>query len=589
MPDPTSPPWVGSWPEPPPETRATLFWTGASARTSTLYSGIRRSRPGWASSIPRHISSTTLSGTLITFFIFFLSRKVSGQRRLDGLLCPVLGPVEGFLPAPIEPLALLLAHLRLVAAPEPPPVLKLLAVLPEAGREPCQVRGAKGGGLQRLRHLHGDAEDVGLKLHHPPVCGRPAVSLERRDLEPRVVSHRLDRIAGLVAHALQRRPCQVRPRGAACEPDQGAPGVRVPVRRPEAHQRRDEVHVVVRVEAPGELLGLGGALDNAKAVPEPLHRRPGYEDGALKRVLDRLVAEAPGDGGQEVVLALYGLGTGVHEGKGTGAVGVLGEPLLEGDLAKEGRLLVSSHAGDGHLRAEDVCVSVPVDVGARLDLRQHLSRPAAKHLEEVVVPPEVEDVVHHGARGVLVVGDVLPPAGQLVDQPGIYGAEGELAVLRPLLQAVYVLQQPLDLRAGEVRVYNETALVRNHLVVALLRKRSTDRRAPPVLPNHGVVDRLTSLPIPHDHCLALVGDPDRRYILRRYPGVLQRLPHNIHGDVPDLTRVVLDPARLRVMLRELLLGLPYRGAVMIEDYGPARRGPLIYSQNVVPCHTFPFP
>src|SRR3712207_2134311 len=97
-----------------------------------------RTSSGWASPIPRSISSTTLSGALMSFFIFFLSTP-SGQRRLDGFLGPVLGPGQSLLPAPVEPLSLLLTHLRLVAAPEPPPILELLPVVPEANREPGEI------------------------------------------------------------------------------------------------------------------------------------------------------------------------------------------------------------------------------------------------------------------------------------------------------------------------------------------------------------------------------------------------------------------------------------------------------------------
>src|SRR5215218_5686959 len=38
------------------------------------------------------------------------------------------------------------------------------------------------------------------------------------------------------------------------------------------------------------------------------------------------------------------------------------------------------------------------------------------------------------------------------------------------------------------------------------------------------------------------------------------------------------------MLGELPLGLPHRGAVVVEDYRPARRGPLVYRQYIISCH-----
>src|SRR5215210_2216525 len=161
----------------------------------------------------------------------------------------------------------------------------------------------------------------------------------------------------------------MRPGAATREPDYGAPGIRIPVRRSEPHECRDEVDIVVGVEALGEILGLGGALYDSQAVPEPLNRRPGYEDGAFQRVLDRLVAQAPGDGSQELVLALYGFGAGVHEGEGARTVSVLGESLLKGDLAEKGGLLVSGDPSDRDLSPEDLCVCVPVNVRTRLDLR----------------------------------------------------------------------------------------------------------------------------------------------------------------------------------------------------------------------------
>src|SRR5215203_5279413 len=531
------------------------------------------------------MSSTTPSGALMTFFIY----SSLSQRRLDRFLGPVLGPSKGLLPARVEPFSLLLVHLRLVAAPEPPAVLELLAILPEPGRQPREVRRAQSRGLEGLRNLDRDAEDVGLELHHPPVCRGATVGSEGGDGRPRVRLHRLDHVAGLVAHTLERRPCQVRPCAAARQADDGAPGVRVPVRRPEAHERRDEVHVVVGVEARGELLRLLGVLYDAEAVTEPLHRRAGYEDGPLERVLGRLVAEAPGNGSEQLALALYGFGASVHESEGARAVCVLRQALLEGHLAEEGGLLVACDARDRDLGAEDLGVGVPIDKGARLDLRQHLARHTSEHLEQLVVPLEVEDVVHEGTRGVRVVGDVLAAASQLVDEPGVHGAQSHLTVLGPLLEPLHVVQEPGDLRTGEVGVDDEACLVGDHLVVALLTKLAAEGRASPVLPDDGVVDRLAGLPIPNDDGLALVGDPDRRYVLRRRPGVIERLPHDRQGDLPDLVGVVLDPAGPGIMLRELLLGLSHRRAVVVENYGSARRGPLIYRQYVVPCHAFPFP
>src|SRR5215207_2693925 len=47
---------------------------------------------------------------------------------------------------------------------------------------------------------------------------------------------------------------------------------------------------------------------------------------------------------------------------------------------------------------------------------------------------------------------------------------------------------------------------------------------------------------------------------------------------------MLDPSRSRIVLGELPLGLPHRGGIVVEDYRPARRGPLVYRQYIISCH-----
>ena len=64
----------------------------------------------------------------------------------------------------------------------------------------------------------------------------------------------------------------------------------------------------------------------------------------------------------------------------------------------------------------------------------------------------VVDVEQHRAAGVGVVGDVDLAAGQPPDQEGVDGAEEQLAALRPVAGALDVVEQPFDLRAGEVGV-----------------------------------------------------------------------------------------------------------------------------------------
>src|SRR3954454_802272 len=69
MPSPTKPPWSGSWPEPPPDTRATLPSRGAPARSTICASRSTRRMSPCAAARPASDSLTTRSGSLRNFLM----------------------------------------------------------------------------------------------------------------------------------------------------------------------------------------------------------------------------------------------------------------------------------------------------------------------------------------------------------------------------------------------------------------------------------------------------------------------------------------------------------------------------------------
>jgi hypothetical protein len=69
-----------------------------------------------------------------------------------------------------------------------------------------------------------------------------------------------------------------------------------------------------------------------------------------------------------------------------------------------------------------------------------------------------------------------------------------------------------------------------------------------------VVDRLAAGAIPHQRGLALVGDADRGEIPRGKPGPGDCLAAGRHHRAPQILRIMLDPAGLREVLQNLLLG-----------------------------------
>ena len=88
---------------------------------------------------------------------------------------------------------------------------------------------------------------------------------------------------------------------------------------------------------------------------------------------------------------------------------------------------------------------------------------------------------------------------------------------------VDVLQDPLDLAAGEVGGRRQPGLAPDHVAAAVAVQRGGDPVGAGVLPDDRVVERPAGLAVPHHGRLALVGDARARPGRRRCrPGVVQR-------------------------------------------------------------------
>ncbi len=68
------------------------------------------------------------------------------------------------------------------------------------------------------------------------------------------------------------------------------------------------------------------------------------------------------------------------------------------------------------------------------------------------------NVIEHGTAGIGDVGDVHLPLSQLPYQPGIHSAEGDLPLLRLLPKAIDMIQEPLELGSGKVRINAQSGL-----------------------------------------------------------------------------------------------------------------------------------
>ncbi|MNE61908.1 hypothetical protein D3C80_1571550 [compost metagenome] len=178
------------------------------------------------------------------------------------------------------------------------------------------------------------------------------------------------------------------------------------------------------------------------------------------------------------------------------------------------------------------------------------------------------DVEHQRARGVGVVGDVNLATRKLPDQPGVDGAEQQFATLGAFTGAVDIVEDPLQLGAGEIRVGDQAGGFTNVAFMAVTLELSTDLGAAAALPDNGVVHRTPGFLVPHHRGFALVGNAQRGDLGVADTRLGQGLDHGCALCGENLHRVMLDPARLRVMLCELALGGTYNIGVTVENDRP---------------------
>ncbi len=362
--------------------------------------------------------------------------------------------------------------------------------------------------------------------------------------------------------------------------EQCAAGTRVPVGRAKAGKRRHQIDAVAVRHLGGEVLRIQRFVEHLQFVTQPLHGGAAIEDGAFQRVI-HFATRAAGDGGEQAMFGLHRLGPGVHQQEAAGAVGVLRLPGLDAHLAEQRGLLIPGDAGDGNAGAlARADVGVPVDLRGGTHFRQHLARDIQR-FEHHRIPVQLVNVEQHGARGVGVVGDVGLALGHLPDQPAVDGAEQQFAAAGTLTAALDVVENPLDLGAGEIGVDHQAGGLADVIVHAVALELVADRRALAALPDDGVVDRPAADLVPDDGGLTLVGDADRRHLLVADAGLGQGFDEHAALGRPDFHRIVLDPARLRIDLRELALGDGHHVGVAVQHDGAGAGGALVEGYDVL--------
>ena len=132
---------------------------------------------------------------------------------------------------------------------------------------------------------------------------------------------------------------------------------------------------------------------------------------------------------------------------------------------------------------------------------------------------------------------------------------------------VPVAEQPGGLGGAEVRIEHQARRGAHEGQVPRLDELGAERRGAAVLPDDGVVERPPAGAVEGHQRLSLVGDADGRHGLaglgEACPHLGQRGPHG----VPDLGRVVLDPARPWEVLGQLPVGDVGDPGPLVDDQG----------------------
>ena len=214
-------------------------------------------------------------------------------------------------------------------------------------------------------------------------------------------------------------------------------------------------------------------------------------------------------------------------------------------LAVERGLLVACDPADLHRPSEQH--SLAEDVFRSPDTRQQGALDAEDG-QQLVVPVQRRERDEQRAGCVRRVCRVHLAAGQLPDEPAVDGAERE-----PVGRVFS--QEPLELRRREVRIRNEPRPLADQRGVQL----PAARGGPPVLPDDRRCDCSAGGAVPEHRRLTLIRDRNRVHVVE--PRSLRRREHAL----PDLLGVVLDPAGLREVLRQLGIAAANHVQLIVDD------------------------
>ena len=178
---------------------------------------------------------------------------------------------------------------------------------------------------------------------------------------------------------------------------------------------------------------------------------------------------------------------------------------------------------------------------------------------------------------------MLRSLGQLPQQPGIHGSEQQLPFFRTRLSTLHMIQYPANLTGREIRIQKQTGFFANHPLQPLLLQLLAIGVRLTGLPDDDEIYRLTALLIPDNCRLSLIGDADGSHLGIPYTGFGQHLKHHTDGTCPYIVCVLFHPARMRIIIFQLLLRYSDDVAGFIKQNGAGTGRSLINRHNIG-CH-----
>ena len=143
------------------------------------------------------------------------------------------------------------------------------------------------------------------------------------------------------------------------------------------------------------------------------------------------------------------------------------------------------------------------------------------------------------------------------------------------------IEQPLQFGGGKIGVQHQARRFLDQWRMSCAAQGIASAGSAPILPDDRRRERLAGQAIPQHHGFALVRDADRHDVFAGHALRLQYFARHRELRCPYLVRIMLDPARLREVLGELLLRHAACLPGVIEQHGTRAGSPLVEGEDVL--------